>query len=188
MGADRPDNGPANDGDADGADDPFPVPLPDEAPPQDVVDDELDGRTLFEYARSLIPLPHFIRQYKETIPESIPIFIEAFQDERRLVREEQEHRHHYLDRALEAGIELGKSGQYYGYKVSLAVVAAGILISFFGAVFGSDPIGIAGAGLIGAAILGLVTVFVTGRPHQPTPQDQPEKETPDTDAKQPPPG
>lgn len=163
----------------DSAVDPYPTPLPSASPEDEppipvhqgfTVDPErMVQATISQMMMSLemtqgsLPTASSHRTYVTTTPELGQVFIDAYKDERKLIREEQEHRHKDEDTRTDAEIELGRNGQKLGNAICNRIILAGIVIALIGALTDNEKLAIAGVALISTVIIGLAAVYIIGK-------------------------
>lgn len=173
---------PKDDADGVGAEtDPYPVPFPDEpATTAEVVEETIAPSisAFFEGTRGVLPPPRWVQEYEDVFPGFARAFFEAWVDETRLVREEQEHRHRMNEQGLEGELGLQRRGQDYAMRAVYIVVGTGLAVFIVGVLADSERLALAGVGLIGSVVVGLATVFIVQRLTDRPAEEGPTKPTP----------
>ncbi len=109
-------------------------------------------RTEASFYRAPVPPPETLQGYEQIVPDSAKQIMDQ-------AREQTAHRMRLEEKAVDAGIDNSKRGQWFGFIIAMAVVGVGALAVFTGA-------GLIGLGLILPGLAGLVAVFVYSQRQQ----------------------
>ena len=109
-------------------------------------------RTEASFYRAPVPPPDMLQGYENIVPGSAKQILDQ-------ASEQTTHRMRLEDKAVDAGIDNSKRGQWFGFVIAMAVVGVGALAVFTGA-------GLIGVGLILPGLAGLVAVFVYSQRQQ----------------------
>jgi uncharacterized membrane protein len=109
-------------------------------------------RTEASFYRAPVPPPGTLQGYEDVVKGSAKQILDQ-------ARDQTDHRMRLESKALDASIENGKRGQWFGFSIAMAVVGVGALAVFTGA-------GLIGLGLILPGLAALVGVFVYSQRQQ----------------------
>ena len=99
--------------------------------------------------RGPLPPPWVMEEYKGVIPDMPERIL-------RMTEKQSDHRRELEKRSLEAPIQQGKRGQIMGFCIAILFLIASTVLAFNGYEIVASVIG-------GTTVVGLVTVFVTGK-------------------------